>query len=216
MGLRGRDQRRGALSISGTTISDNQADGGVGQTGGYGFGGAISLPSPSSSTGPNFATLTMTNSVLIGNQAVGGNATGTGFFSEAGQAYGGAIEDSTGSSVTLAGCTFSNNQALAGSGGGFNEAFGGAISSNSSLVLSISGSTFTGNEAVGGAGPAVAGQFAFFLSGGGADGGAISSVGDPLVLTGSTFKNNQAIGGNCARRRQHQRRRVCRWRSDFL
>ncbi len=154
------------------------------------------MPSPTSSTGPVFATLTMTNSVLNGNQAIGGNATGTGFFSEAGQAFGGAIEDSTGSSVTLAGCTFSNNQALGGAGGGFNEAFGGAIDSNSSLGLSISGSTFTGNEAVGGAGPAVAGPFAFFLSGGGADGGAIASFEDPLVLTGSTFKNNQAIGGN--------------------
>ncbi len=154
------------------------------------------MPSPSSSTGPVFATLTMTNSVLNGNQAIGGNATGTGSFSEAGQADGGAIEDSTGSSVTLAGCTFSNNQALGGAGGGFAFAFGGAISSNSSLALSISGSTFTGNEAVGGAGPAVAGLFAFFLSGGEADGGAISSVADPLVITGSTFRNNQAIGGN--------------------
>ena len=114
----------GALSISGSTISDNQAEGGSNGDAGFGFGGAISLPSPSSSTGPVFATLTVANSVLNGNQALGGNATGTGFFSEAGQAFGGAIDDSTGSSVTLAGCTFSNNQALAGAGGGFNFAFG--------------------------------------------------------------------------------------------
>ena len=44
--------------------------------------------------------------------------------------------------------------------------------------------------------PSVSSPFSFFTSGASADGGAISSDQDPLVLTGSTFKNNQAIGGN--------------------
>ena len=152
----------GALTISGSTFSDNQADGGSnGSVAGFGFGGAISLPSPTSSTGPGFATLTMTSSVLYGNQANGGNSAGTGFFSEGGDADGGALEAFTGSSVTLAGCTFSNNQALGGAGGS-GEAFGGAIYSNGSLALSISGSTFANNEAEGGAG--LSGFRASFIS----------------------------------------------------
>ena len=186
----------GTLTISDSTLLDNQAVGGSNASiAGLAFGGAITLSSSIVNNVPQVATLTMTNSVVSGNQAVGGTSAATDFINEGGEAFGGAIEVSTDSSVTLAGCTFSNNQALGGAGG-FGTAFGGAIDSGGTIAFSISGSSFTGNEAVGGAGPAVSSPYNPIADGASAYGGAIYSSQDPLVVTGTLFKNNHAIGGN--------------------
>ena len=137
----------------------------------------------------------MTTSVVSGNQAVGGTSAGTGFINEGGEAFGGAIEVSTDSSVTLAGCTFSNNQALGGAGG-----FGRPLA-----VQSIQGarSPFRSQEARSqvmrpSAAPVPRFQALYILIADGASayGGAIYSSQDPLVVTGTLFKNNHAIGGN--------------------
>ncbi len=194
-GIGGAINDAGILSISGSTISGNQAIGGDNAgIAGLAEGGAIVLSSSVVNNVPQVATLIMTNSVIEDNQAVGGTSGGTGFIIEGGEASGGALEATTDSSMTLVGCTFSNNQALGG-GGGIGQAFGGAIDSSSTVAFSISNSTFNGNEAVGGDGPSVSNPFTFG-EGASAYGGAIYSSQDPLVVINTSFKNNQAKGGN--------------------
>jgi predicted outer membrane repeat protein len=155
----------GAVSVNGSTFSDNSATAGIStQQGGAidqesgsltisgstfsgnsaypGWGGAISNASSS---------LTVTDSTFSGNSATytwGGGA----IYSDPG----------TPGSVTISGSTFSDN-----STGGL----GGAISSYGSS-LTISGSTFSGNSSI--------------------QGGAIDYSGDTLALTGSTVSNNTA------------------------
>ena len=211
-GIGGAINDAGVLSISGSTLSGNQAIG-ADDAGfaGLAEGGAIAALSSTVLNGvPQVATLAMTNSVIENNQAVGGATAGTGFISEAGEADGGAMDVSSDSSVTLVGCTFLNNQALGGAGGG-GTAFGGAIHSGSTFVFSISNSTFNGNEAVGGDGPSVSNPNTFITEGASGFGGAIYSTLDPLVVTNTTFKNNLAKGGNAACGGAVQRRRPGEW-----
>ncbi len=134
----------GSLTIGGSAIEDNVAQGGSGVAqaaqGGDGIGGAISSSSQ---------TFMMTNSLLSGNQALGGDATQFDF-GFGGQASGGAFTMSGGDSATISGTTFRNNLALGGLGS--NQNFGGnaqggaAEGTDSSLVLTDS--SFTGNEAI--------------------------------------------------------------------
>ncbi len=183
----------GALSISGSALTGNQALGGDSDNfGGNADGGAIFLSTTSKNGVTSPATLSMTNSIVNANQAIAGSTTGNGVIPVGGTAEGGALV-SDGGSVLLAGCTFSNNQAVGGAGGE-GTATGGALSSVEAILLTISGCSFTANQAIGGNGP---GQpTSFVTEGASATGGAIASFQDPLFITGTVFKNNEAIGGD--------------------
>jgi hypothetical protein len=194
---------RGPTTVSGTTFTANQANGG------YAFGGAIAnsfgfstldvsnclLVNNTAIGGPNgglaagggleteFGTTTVTvnNTSFLGNQAIGGPASGAGNTGGGGWGGGIQIEDST---VTLTGCTLAANVAQGGAGtdgatGGNGE--GGAIQSQGTIT--VSNSSVTLNEAKGGAG------------GGNGYGGGNYSFGT-TTLTDALVSLNVAAGGS--------------------
>src|SRR5262249_13584446 len=110
-----------------------------------------------------------------------------------------------GSTLTVTGSTFLDNEARGGNGtvgGGDNGAgfaAGGAVGDDAELTgvpptATISSSTFSGNRAVAGSGVSGGG----FLPFGVAVGGALfhSDVGGNLLVTGCTFTHNEARGGD--------------------
>jgi Right handed beta helix region len=214
----------GDLTITGSTISGNTAEGL------FAYGGGIEI---------NSNVLTIRDCTIQDNQAIaGGNAWGgavdisdsvmsvsdSSFVDNsangASLADGGAlfINGSDGS-TTVVDCTFSGDQALAGinnpPGDYTAGAEGGAIAGRfGSSPLTISGSTFNNNSAQSGlgggsSGGAVTNAGALTVSsslfagnaaiggtdGGGAAGGALDG-GAPATITGSTFIGNRAVGGS--------------------
>src|SRR5262245_26992888 len=135
-GLRSLD---GDLTITGCTITSNQALGGTSSFGGLCEGGGIHIDA---------GTATISNSTFTGNIARGSNGL-TGI--APGTAIGGAITSVT-APLTITGSTFRSNSAVGGNDGiglfaGQGE--GGAIASD---ALTITGSTFSRNSAIGGNG----------------------------------------------------------------
>jgi hypothetical protein len=111
------------------------------------------------------AALSLDSDVLSGNQAVG-DANGN--------AFGGAVYSSAGTSLTIDNTAFVNNQT-----NGTSDSFGGALVNGG--TLSITGATFTGNAALGGTQQS--------------QGGAIGNqYGATATITLSTFTGNQALG----------------------
>jgi len=114
-------------------------------------------------------------------------------------AYGGAIANSVGATITIRGCAFWGNQAKGGTGPIFAEtgrvggvAAGGAIFNDTNATLVVENSSFSANLAQGGDGGAG------LLGGGpGANGfgGAIANMGS-MLLTSLTISGNQAAGGS--------------------
>ena len=181
----------GDLTITGSTISDNTAEGL------FAAGGGIEM---------NSNVLTIRDCTIQDNQAIaGGNAWGgavdisdsvmsvsdSSFVDNsangASEADGGAlfINGSDGS-TTMVDCTFSGDQALAGinspPGDYTAGAYGGAIAGRfGSSPLTISGSTFIKNSAQSGLG-------------GVSVGGAVTNSG-ALTVSSSLFVGNTAIGG---------------------
>src|SRR5262249_42799274 len=146
----------GSLTISGSTVKDNLAEGGPGGPpppsdagiGGGGGGGGIFS---------SFQTFVLSNSALIGSEAIGGNGTK----SAGGNGSGGGLVmvlDSPffGGSATISGTTFVNNLAQGGAGSGVlfgsigapgGNALAGGVSADVFTSLQMTDSTFTGNEA---------------------------------------------------------------------
>jgi len=117
----------------------------------------------------NAGNLTLSNSNLFGNQAVGGLG-------------GGGIFNESNASLTLKSSVLLGNQATSAAAG---DVFGGGLLNEGSAT--IDSSTFSGNQALGGASSNL-----FF---GGSAGGAIDNhAGAALTVTNSTFTNNQALG----------------------
>ena len=165
------------LNLQLLTLEDGSVTGPIGLTGG---GGAIL----------NNGTLTVANSTLSGNQAIGGSFGGEGI--------GGAIFNTGPGTLIITNSTLSGNHAIGvGFGGAIgnngmatvtngtfsaNQAiqFGGAIFNNNSGTLAVTNSTFSANQATG----TVSGP----------NGGAIYSFGvanlQDSILADST-------GGNC-------------------
>jgi hypothetical protein len=139
------------------------------------------------------ATLTVTGSKIIGNQAVGsGNGS---------NAFGGGIENPSGSTASLSGCTFAGNKAVGGDGGKVTNGSsfiglgnGGGIHNFGSLT--VVNSTFTANQAMAGNGGSGGNGASFYSIGIGLGGGITN--GATLVLSGSSFAYNEAIGGSNA------------------
>ena len=109
-------------------MSHNQALAGAGTVvGGEAFGGGIYQINPIN--GPS--TLSVVDSSLSDNQAIGGTPVGS-FIFGGGSASGGGLFVEAGTTVTFTGSTIDGNQALGGTGGTFGQAFGGAIDSEGS------------------------------------------------------------------------------------
>ena len=194
----------GGLTATACILIGNQAIGGNGgpNTGprgffsGYAEGGGINLlgENPFGSV----VTGSLTDSVLIGNQAKGGDSSsGRGGFAD-----GGAIDAN---SMTLSlendailGNSATGGQGAAGAQGGY--AFGGGLDIEEASVANVIASTFAQNSATGGAGGS-GGDGGVGLGGGIALGGVsflipqFSPDGSSLTLGETTLSANQAYGG---------------------
>ncbi|MFO0843655.1 MAG: right-handed parallel beta-helix repeat-containing protein [Gemmataceae bacterium] len=195
-GLGGGVYNQGALTVVGSTFTDNHAE----------YGGAISSELEGSS-------VTVINSTFTDNQAQSSGAIdvysstslsvinstfrhnrATGLLDFEGLAASGAI-NALASTVNLDGCEFVNNEAVGAEGFGDAQAYGGAVSvlgdGSPGASLSVTHCLFSGNKAQSGVGAIVAHSGAM----------EISNIGEePLHVTIShcQFLGNQAIGGDMA------------------
>jgi hypothetical protein len=130
----------------------------------------------------NAGTLTLSNSSLVGNQAVTTNGS---------DSLGGGLLNNEGK-ATIQGTTFSNNAALGGGSTSlFSGSAGGAIDNYEGATLNVTGSTFTGNQVV-----SAPGGFHFGVGGAiESDAGAINNNPSTVTISNSTFTNNVATGG---------------------
>ncbi len=184
-----------SVSISGLTIANGNA-----ANNGFGDGGGIL----------NFDALSISYSVLKGNQAPGDDSAGGAIFigggmnaslslqrdifqgnsvgllgdtDSSGLELGGAI-DNTDGVVAISSTTFADNLAVG------SNAQGGAIQTGINSALTITGSTFAGNQAIGSMGAS-----SITGPGGSTMGGAIAASSADLTVTNTTFVDNQAVGG---------------------
>ncbi len=120
--------------------------------------------------------LTLANGLVLGDTGM--------------DAYGGAILNAVGASLTVNSSTFAGNQVVGGDGGGKSGGggFGGAIWNNGTAHLDQT--RFSGNRATGGATAHGTG------AGGWGFGGAVANEGlGTLVVTSCSFTGNQGVGG---------------------
>jgi len=170
----------GTANVTACTFTGNQVLNGSALSPPDFFGGSVGGAIDNFGTGTvgHGATLTVTNSTFINNQAIGAG----GFYG-----IGGAIENNAGfkldhpSSATIRNSTFTNNLATAGPGGYGN---GGAIDNEGTgAFMTLTNSRLIDNQSIGGYGAH------------GLGGGILNAQGSTLIVTSSTFIGNQAIGG---------------------
>ncbi|MGB0385260.1 MAG: hypothetical protein ACPGWR_10590 [Ardenticatenaceae bacterium] len=169
------------LSLSNLIVKNNVAQGGDVDNNVAGGGIAIFLRCPT----------TLKNVVFDGNQVIGNDSTPRGT-----QALGGGLFATEFSHVTGEELIFSNNKALAGSGGvGYKgsdilnraDGLGGGAAFSINTVVNLSNVTASGNQTVGGQGS----EF-----GGFANGGAFFFELSQGTITNGTLRNNSVIGGH--------------------
>jgi hypothetical protein len=210
-------------TISNTVITGNHAIGGAGGAGnngsdglggGIGVGWTILLGSAANTGGVDGSTITLNNSTVSCNSALGG-AAGSGAGTVSGTALGGGLAIEPTCTATVRNSTINNNTAngsqssaaQANGGGGIdnagtltltqswvngnqavttvgNDTLGGGLLNNEGKAT-ITNSTFNGDESFGG------GSTDFF--GGSAGGGIDNYEGGTLVISNSTFANDEAI-----------------------
>ncbi len=187
----------GTLNLSDSLLAGNMALGGnhctlttdIPATGG-GFGGGLLV---------GFAQATVTNCILFGNVAQGGDTeSGPG-----GNGIGGGIENAYNSTLTVSNSLIVGNEAIAGRGGPGTSpvlagvGMGGGIDDSAYSSATISDSIIAGNLALGGTGGPG-------NDGGAGLGGGISVGFDSffpftdsssLTLTNSLVEHNWAVGG---------------------
>jgi hypothetical protein len=174
------------MTITNCLFTGNSAVGGPMADGvntfGQGLGGAIL-------TAGSGAILTLSNSIVAGNEAIGGlrgtELIGTPFPTDG--AFGGGIFNGYGGTLNVAGCTITGNQAIGGAtaSGSGGPAVGGGIENPSNLK----DSTVSSNLCQGGAGPSGA-------PGGKALGGGIDNDGNATgIITNCTVSLNECLGG---------------------
>ena len=199
----------GIVTVTDSTILGNQAVGGDGTTPtlanpltGGGLGGGVENFGLAGFFGGNAGgTLTVKNSTIAGNQALGGDTpVGLG-----GSGVGGGIENSfSGANLTVIDSTILGNRAVAGHGGPGTTGVptglgsGGGIDDSFNSTASVVNSILIGNSAVGSTGgPGTKGGDGW---GGGIVVGINSFLGFPpdtssLTVSGSTLTGNLAQGG---------------------
>jgi hypothetical protein len=173
------------LALANDVFSNNEA---VGNNPNSSFGGGAI-------TNLTGATLTITGSTFVANEAIGA----TGGFGE-----GGAIWNQAAACISAS--TFTGNQAFGGNGGTVTSAAslvgianGGAIfNQTQGATLNVANSTFTANQAMAG-NCGSGGRGASTYSVDGATGGGLTNAeGATLDVSGCTFAYNQVIGGSNA------------------
>jgi hypothetical protein len=134
---------------------------------------------------------TLTNSIVAGNEAIGGSGGSTLVNFHTDQAVGGGILNTLGGTLNVVGCTITGNQAIGGASASGNggAAFGGGIN-NADATLNLTDSTVSTNLCQGGVGASGA-------AGGLAAGGGINNtrVDALAIITNSTISLNECIGG---------------------
>jgi hypothetical protein len=186
-----------SLTLVGCTVSGNRALGGN--------GGDSATTGDSEAVGGGVlgvaGTLTITNSVIVNNQAIGGShvtisATDPSGGPYGGGAFGGGI---AGNVLNISNSLVANNTAQGGTvaTGPGGMAAGGGITSSPSGIMVMTNCVVSGNRAIGGqGGPGTNAQLnglqTGFSFGGGID---ISNGASSATITGSQIVGNAAIGG---------------------
>jgi predicted outer membrane repeat protein len=137
------------------------------------------------------AIFTLSNSIVAGNEAIGGSGGSTLTYPRTDGAFGGGIANLTAGTLNVAGCTIAGNQAIGGavaSGNGA-PALGGGIDNNNQSKLNLTDSTVSTNLCQ--AGNGLSGS-----AGGVAAGGGIGNDRDSMaIITNCTISLNESLGG---------------------
>ena len=144
------------MTISNCLFTGNSAVGGPmadgANTFGQAAGGAIYTAQAS---GTNVTViLTISNSIVASNEAIGGSGGSTLVYPRTDAATGGGIENALGGTLNATGCTITGNEAIGGavaSGTGA-PALGGGIDNNNQCALNLTDSTVSTNLCQAGAG----------------------------------------------------------------
>ena len=177
------------MTIDHCLFTGNSAVGGPMPDGVHHFGGAQG--GAIRTGGVPGVILTLSNSIVADNEAIGGSGGSTLTFLRTGYAYGGGICNNSAGTLNVTGCTVTTNQAIGGASasgtGGFAQ--GGGIQNFFQCRLNLRDSTISSNHCQGGQGASgYAGGLA--AAGGiGSDNGAIA------ILTNSTITLNECLGG---------------------
>jgi hypothetical protein len=195
-GLGGALDNYGTMTIDHCLFTGNSALGSPMASGdttlntlGQGEGGAIftglGVPFPH--------ILTLSKSIVTGNEAIGGLGGSTLTYPRTGAGIGGGIDNFGGGTLNVVGCTITGNEALGGAtaSGPGGLALGGGIDNNGNnqTRLNLTDSTVSSNLCQGGEGASGA-------AGGVAAGGGIGNDrGAIAILTNSTVSFNESMGG---------------------
>jgi hypothetical protein len=135
--------------------------------------------------------LTLSDSILTGNEAIGGLGGSTLTVPTVDNAAGGGILNARGGTLNIAGCTITGNQAIGGASGQGSGgiAYGGGIS-NAQGTLNLRESTVSTNLCQGGAG--ATGYAGGIANGGGVTNARINAI---AIITNCTISFNESLGG---------------------
>jgi hypothetical protein len=136
-------------------------------------------------------SLTISNSLIAGNEAIAGPGTATTGVPLNGAVYGGGIANYNGGTLNVLNCKVIGNQAIGGASssgiGGF--AFGGGIANSLGCILNVQNSIVGSNVSQGGAGSIG------YAGGAGVGGGIDSDTGSTATIGNTSISLNQALGG---------------------
>jgi hypothetical protein len=135
--------------------------------------------------------LTLFNSLVAGNEAIGGSGSSTLGYSLTDGGFGGGIANLAGGTLNVAGCTITGNEALGGASaqGSGGVALGGGIENNDQCTLNLMDSTVSANLCQGGQG--ASGAAGGVAAGGGIGNGYSATV----IITNCTVSLNESLGG---------------------
>jgi hypothetical protein len=182
------------MTIANSLFTDNSAVGGPKADGVHTFGEALggAILTGQGLTNDVTVVLTLSHSIVAGNEAIGGAGGSTLTFPRTSAAFGGGIANIVGGTLNITGCTITGNEVLGGAtaSGNGGAAFGGGIYNYySQCTLNLTNSTVSTNLCQGGAGPS--GAAGGIASGGGID----NDRGALAILTNSTVSMNESLGG---------------------
>jgi hypothetical protein len=176
------------LTVTGSTITHEDAiggDGGAGGnggSGGTGAGGGL-FNSPIGFFGAGQATLTISSCDVSHNLAAGGDGAGAG---NGGNGEGGGIFNDAGGTATLDNSTMDQNQADGGDGQNGGNGFGGGIFVGTGASVSVTASSIDHNRADGGDGG----------SDGQGQGGGVYNLGTFTFDVATVIAHNKASTSN--------------------
>jgi hypothetical protein len=147
-----------------------------------------------------FSTLNVSDCVIAGNQAIGGNNTILSAADPlAGSGFGGGVENNFSGTLIISDSLIAGNLAVGGatSSGPGGDAVGGGISNSPQATMKMTNCIVAANIAVAGHGGPGVNALLGSVPGGFAFGGGIdtSNSGSSATIIGSLIAGNQAVGG---------------------